>query len=197
MALPNRDSVVTVFPHSDHYQGVIPEKRSAPREGDGDHETVGSPQAKTCRTRPTITPLVDDSLLFRPRSDAVLPADDRDLRIDDAAKPQDFQLKYRSILEEDQAGPCTVAHEMVSEFPLVVLKCRALSAQQRGRLAVTSHPNLVNIQNFHDHDTSVQIAYECMAVSLADVLVIPDDDLREYECAVLCKEVEWKLLLSG
>ena len=98
-------------------------------------------------------------------------------------------MRYRSILEEDQAGMCTVAHESVPEFPVVALKLRPLNTEQQGRLMVTSHPNLVNIQHFYEEQISVWIAYECMAVALSEIQASTAAALKEYEWAAICKEV--------
>ena len=181
-----RDSAVTVFPHSDDQEEAIPAKRRAPADEGAPHDRS---LTKFFKKRSITPPLTDDSFLFQTQS-PILPRTDRGgLSVSGTTKPQNWQKRYQNILDGDQAGPCTVAHEMVSNFPLVTLKSRTLTRGQRGRVVVTSHPNLVNIQNFHEHETSVQIVYECMAVSLAEILALPTAEFREYEWAVVCKEV--------
>lgn len=192
MDTSNRNSIVTVFPQSDRYETNVTRKRSV------NSDDVLSPIPDPPRfkfSKPSPEPPVDDSFLFSSVSQAN--ADTGEKHENKRRLIRQGQPRYQGILNEDQAGPCTVAYRMDPDFQLYASKSRTLNADQVSRLKPTSHPNLVNVQCFYDDDdSSVRILYECTAVSLAELLAIPGDAFREYEWAVVCEEVCLRALCS-
>ncbi|KAF1349752.1 hypothetical protein BDV97DRAFT_174983 [Delphinella strobiligena] len=97
---------------------------------------------------------------------------------------------YRKLMQEDQAGVALIAHENQADFRIVAIKSREMCGNYtKGKIRITSHVNLVNLQGFFEHEGTINFVYESFSVSLADIQASPYGLLREYEIAAVCKEL--------
>ena len=185
---PNRDSIVTTFPHSSHYyKRTIPRKRRHSTNGKVEKRRILHDQ----RPPPTVQPATHPP--SRPQQRHELPSTPSATQHESSADASQF----KPIITEDQAGDGTVAHRVDSKFPLVLLKKRARSGSETEcPLTTTRHPNLVNLLAFFEHDDAINLVYECMQVSLSHIQVSPYSSFAEYELAAICKEVIPDLIIA-
>jgi hypothetical protein len=185
---PNRDSTVTTFPHSSHYQEpTLPRKRR--------NSTTGKVEKRRIlhgrRTPPPLQPATHLPSCSQQRNElpSTPPATQQETSADAS--------QFRPIITEDQAGDGIVAHRVDSKFPLVLLKKRAKSGSEKEHpLTTTRHPNLVNLLAFFEHDHAINLVYECMQVSLSHIQVSPHSSFAEYVLAAICKEVPPDLITA-
>ena len=97
---------------------------------------------------------------------------------------------YESFLDEDQAGPVTVAYQKELDFSIVAIKrCKPPNTHSLKGIMRTSHQNLVRFMEVFLVDGELFTVYESMAVSLAEVQSSLCRIFHAYEIAALCKEV--------
>ena len=177
---PNRDSIITTFPHSSHYyENTLPRKRRIPSPGKVEKRRILHGR----HTPPPLQPATHPPSRSQQRHQ--LPSTPPATQKESSADASQF----KPIINENQAGDGTVAHRVDPKFPLVVLKKRAKSGSETRCLLTTCHPNLVNLLAFFEHDNVINLVYECMQVSLSHVQVSPYSSFAEYELAAICKEV--------
>ena len=174
--LTRSDSIVTVFPQSDRFKG-IPQKRAIePHTGN-----VQSLPRKRFLNLPVNPPSLFSEWQDRSKTDWQGGHDSERV-----ANPSHFQ----SILEEDQAGECTLAYRRTNNFPMVVIKHRAVTGKGIETLRSTSQKNVCNLLDFFPvGNGSISLVYECLAVSLSEIQACPTAPLQEYELAAVATEV--------
>ena len=104
-------------------------------------------------------------------------------------------LKYREILNEDQAGPCVIAHKNDSKFTAVVIKRRPMMHQSRNQitLVLVKHPNIISLEEaFISQDIYLIYEHLYVDVTLREIRASPSITFRDYELAAICKEVSFK-----
>ena len=107
-------------------------------------------------------------------------------------------LKYREILNEDQAGPCVIAHKNDSKFTAVVIKQRPIMQLSRNQIMLVpvKHPNIISLEEaFISQDLYLIYEHLCVDVTLREIRASPSIAFRDYELAAICKEVSFKDLL--
>ena len=173
---PSRSaSIVTVFPHSDKFR-ALPQKRPFALEGRKDRHAP---------KRRFLNGAVNPPSLF---ADRASPAR-ADRLIEQRTGQSVCDAHYRDILEEDQAGECTIAYRLSDDFPVVAIKKRTFDQPHKGSLSPTCHENICNLLEFcYKDESTVWLVYECMTVSLSEIQACPIS-LQEYELAAIITEV--------
>ena len=172
---------VTVFPQSDRYQGSL--KRPAPQDEDREQNKSRARFLQSQKPPRLPLPVNSGSLFVQDRS----PQADVQPPPRDGPSPQDRE--FMNIIEEDQAGTCTVAYRG-SNFQTFAVKTRMVEQHQLDCLKRTHHPNICNLADFFQpKPSSVCLVYEDMAVSLAELQSCPTATFKEYELAAIGSEV--------
>ena len=97
---------------------------------------------------------------------------------------------YNRLLTDDEAGPVIIAHEHTLNFPMVAIKQRGLDQNWNlRRLIRVEHSNIVSLLAAYRDASELYLVYESMAVSLSQIQRCPHGPLREYEIAIIYKEV--------
>ena len=187
--MPNRtDSTLTVFPQSERFGKPVPQKRPAQTELHDSREVSRARFLQPRKQQPRLPLQVNDASLFGNRLvPQSVPAPSQTLR--NGQEALENPSRYRGILEEDQAGDCTVAYQMTADFPVVVLKKRVMDNGHRSPLTLSYHANLCNLQDFFEETGTIWMVYECLDVSLEDIQTSPAASFKEYELAAIATEV--------
>jgi hypothetical protein len=98
--------------------------------------------------------------------------------------------EYHSLLNDDEAGPATIAHEHDLTFAVVAIKERAIKDESLvARLLRVQHGNVVHLLRAFLHNSTLFLVYESVAVSLTEIQSCPYGPLKEFEIATICQEV--------
>lgn len=94
---------------------------------------------------------------------------------------------YHDFMTLDQAGPATIAYD--NAHALFAIKSMKTEASQSTSVQLFRNDCVVNLYDvFRDRD-EYRLVYECMDVSLEQVLGTPRGQLASFEIAAICKEV--------
>lgn len=97
---------------------------------------------------------------------------------------------YLSWMDDDQAGPVSIAHKQDSRFQVVAIKKRALTPNMRFHdLKAVQHENIVHLQaSFRDAST-VYLVYESIKISLREMQACAYGPFKDFEISSICKQV--------
>jgi len=104
-------------------------------------------------------------------------------------------LKYREILNEDQAGSCVIAHKNDPKFTAVVIKRKPMTHLNRNQIMLVSvkHPNIISLEEaFIYQDLYLIYEHLYIDVTLREIRASPSTTFRDYELAAICKEVSFR-----
>ena len=196
------NSVHTILPQSDKYQATLPQKRPArdvgePNEGRSKRflQSVKAPRSERRHLGLGINP----PTLFQrnPLPQDVPPLPVRRHGTEQAERSTDPALvSYIEVMEVDQAGPCTVVHEKKPTHSFFVIKKKRVGQEQRARLLLTEHKNIVNLKSFMPDGGCVQLVYEFCRVSLSDILGSLAPPFSDFEKAAIANQVRFEWFLG-